>query len=236
MFNLLEFKKIKNLLKKNKTIKFSSNFVLRNSPQFVFLKKELNNKKFGKIYHLSAEYNFGRLKKITNGWRGKIPYYSVSHGGGIHLIDLVIFLLNKLPKSCVSFGNKISTKNSNFKFNDSVTSILKFENDISMNLTSNFGCVLPHHHTLKIYGTKLTFVQEFNNCKIFDSRNKKSKPRIINFKYKKKDKSKILNSFINSLLYKRKSIVSQKDVLHSMLTSLYIEKSIKTKKWEAIIS
>ena len=26
---------------------------------------------------------------------------------------------------------------------------------------------MPHHHTLKVYGTKLTFVQEFKDVKIF---------------------------------------------------------------------
>ena len=49
---------------------------------------------FGKIYLIEANYNYGRLEKIVKGWRGKIYNYSVTHGGGIHLIDLIIQLTN----------------------------------------------------------------------------------------------------------------------------------------------
>ena len=31
-------------------------------------------KKLGDIYHIEGDYNYGRLKKLTKGWRGKIPY------------------------------------------------------------------------------------------------------------------------------------------------------------------
>ena len=232
--HIKEYKKIKELLKRNPTIKFASNFVLRNSPQFILLENLIKNGKFGKIYHLSGEYNFGRIHKITNGWRGKIPFYSVSHGGGIHVIDLAIFLLKKNPVKCISYGNNISTKKTIYKYKDNITSILKFENDITMNVTSNYGCVTPHHHTFKIYGTKKTFVQEFGVCKLFNSRNKDHKPKIIKMNYPKKEKVFILNSFIESLFLKKKSFVKSKDVLKSMATSLYIEKSLRTGKWEKI--
>ena len=232
--NFREYNEIKKLLKKNPKIKFSSNFVLRNSPQFILLKKYIKENKLGKIYHLSGEYNFGRINKITKGWRGKIPFYSVSHGGGIHIIDIAIFLLNRYPKSCASYGNRICTKGTIYKYNDNITSILKFDNDLTMNVTSNYGCVIPHHHTLKIYGTKKTFIQEFGQCKIFNNRKKNDKPKIIDMNYKNKNKSYILNSFIESLVSNKKNILSKNEILWSMATSLYIEKSIKSKKWEKI--
>ena len=232
--NFKEYNEINTLIKKNPKIKFSSNFVLRNSPQFILLKKYIKENKLGKIYHLSGEYNFGRINKIIKGWRGKIPFYSVSHGGGIHIIDIAIFLLNKYPKSCVSYGNRISTKGTIYKYNDNITSILRFNNNITMNVTSNYGCVTPHHHTLKVYGTKKTFIQEYGQCKIFNTRKKNRKPKIIDMNYKNTDKTYILNSFIDSLVTNKKNIFSKKDIFCSMATSLYIEKSMKSKKWEKI--
>ena len=158
--------------------------MLRNSPQFILLKKYIKENKLGKIYHLSGEYNFGRINKIIKGWRGKIPFYSVSHGGGIHIIDIAIFLLNKYPKSCVSYGNRISTKGTIYKYNDNITSILRFNNNITMNVTSNYGCVTPHHHTLKVYGTKKLLSKSMDNAK-FLILEKNRKPKIIDMNYKK---------------------------------------------------
>ena len=55
----------------------------------------INNNLFGNIYYFEGDYNYGRLKKITSGWRGKIPFYSITLGGGSHIIDLSKFLINK---------------------------------------------------------------------------------------------------------------------------------------------
>ena len=76
--NYKEYIKIKKILKKNPKIKISSNFVLRGAPQFITLNKMVKKKKFGKIFYISGEYNYGRLNKIINGWRSNIAKYSVT--------------------------------------------------------------------------------------------------------------------------------------------------------------
>ena len=86
-------------------------------------------KKLGDIYHIEGDYNYGRLKKLTKGWRGKIPYYSITLGGGTHIIDIASFLIKKIIQ-VKSFSNKIVTKKSTFKFDDNVVSILKFEDNV----------------------------------------------------------------------------------------------------------
>jgi len=134
--NYKEFNLIKQLLKNNKKIKISSNFVLRGTEKFKKI-KSLSNK-VGKIFYLEGDYNYGRVEKITSGWRGKIPFYSVTLGGGMHLIDLMIWI-NKSPiKKVISLGNKIATKNSRFRYKDNVTSLLKFKNGVIGKLNSNF--------------------------------------------------------------------------------------------------
>jgi hypothetical protein len=56
----------------------------------------------------------------------------------------------------------------------------------------------------------------------------------INDNYLNKNKKKILESFIDSLVSKKKPLVSQSDVISSMAISLAIDKSVKSNKWEKI--
>jgi len=231
--NYEEFNKIKKSLNKNKNIKFSSNLVLRNSPQFKNLKKRINLGEFKNIFYIQGEYNYGRKEKILNQWRSKIPYYSVTFGGGIHMIDLAKFFINKKAISVIGSGNKIVTKNSNFKFNDFTTGIIKFEGGAIMNVVSNFGCEIPHHHCLKVFANNKTFVQEYNSAKIFSSR-KKPNFKELDIKCEKKYKTKVLESFVDSILTKKTPLVTKDDALEVMAISLSLEKSIKTGKWEKI--
>ena len=235
--NFLEYKKIKKELKKRPKVRLASNFILRTSPQFIKLSKMIKNKKFGKIYFIAGEYNYGRLSKITKGWRGGIKNYSVTHGGGIHIIDLALSFIKEKPTKVTAMGNNISTKETKFKNNDITTSNIKFKNNLILNVTSNFGCVMPHHHTFKIYGTKLSFIQDFKNAEIFSSRLENKKTEHMSKKYLNKNKRIVLENFIDSIVYKDKksAIITSKDVMNSMAISLAIEKSIKSKKWENII-
>ena len=60
----------------------------------------------GNIYLYEASYDYGRIHKITSGWRGEIDNYSVMHSGGIHLIDIILWLSNQK----IIEVNAISTK------------------------------------------------------------------------------------------------------------------------------
>ena len=103
-----------------------------------------------------------------------------------------------------------------------------------MNITSNFGCVMPHHHTFKLYGTERTFIQDYKRVYVSNSRQINNKIIKINDNYLNKNKKKILESFIDSLVFKKKPLVSQNDVISSMAISLAIDKSVKSNKWEKI--
>ena len=232
--NTSELKKINFSLKKNKSIIFSSNLILRNNPVFLDLKKKVKNDSLGKIYYCEGDYNYGRINKILEGWRGKIPFYSVTLGGAIHLIDLIIWLTGKKVVSVVAEGNKIATKNSKFKYFDLVTSLLKFEDGKIAKVTSNFSSVTPHHHILSIYGTKSTFYYNNEEFKYYKNREnlniKKTKSN-----YSDKQKSQILKSFIDSVYYKKNlKIVREKEIIDLMSVCFSIENSIKTKKWEKV--
>jgi predicted dehydrogenase len=232
--NINELNKICLNLKKKKKIIFSSNLVLRSNPAFVDLKKKIKKKIVGDIYYCEGDYNYGRINKILYGWRGQIPFYSVVLGGAIHLIDLIIWLSDKKVKSVIAEGNKLSTKNTKFKNYDLVSALLKFEDGMIAKVTSNFASVTPHHHILSIYGTKSTFFYNNKVIKFYKSRDDLNFKK-VNSNFSNKQKSEVLNSFIDSVYYQKDlKIVRETEIINLMLVCFAIEKSLKTNKWETV--
>ena len=219
---------ISNLLKKS-NLYFGSNYILRKSKRFIKLRKLINKNYFGKIYAIEADYNYGRLFKILKGWRGREKKYSVTLGGGIHVIDLIIFLMNDFPRSVYSEKNKIVTKNTNFKDPDDLTSILKFKNQCILKITSNFGCVYPHFHKLNIYGSKKTFENYYDYGKVFYKRDNKCFKK-IDLPYKKFSKGDLLKDFVFDFKNKLNRNKYISDVFKTLSVCFSIEDSLKTKK------
>lgn len=225
-----QYYEIKKFIKLNK-VYFSTNFVLRSHPKFLKIKEIIKKKKIGKVYHIEGDYNYGRFEKLTKGWRGKIPFYSVTQGGGIHMIDIMIWLLKSSPKEVFAIGNNLSSSNTNFKFNDNVVSLINFNNGTTAKVSSNFGSVMPHDHQMRVFGTKGTLLLSNNKLEFFSSRNPSVKNVKITFPKTKNYKKNILDDFINIVYNKKNSkILSNKEIFLSMKTCFAIDKSLKKKK------
>lgn len=231
-FNQLKI--INRLLNKNKKIKISTNMVLRNHPKFLKIKELTSSGQIGKIYHIEGEYNYGRFHKLTNGWRGRIPYYSVMAGGGIHIIDLFRWYVKSKFEKVIGIDNNLSSKKSIFKFSDTTTALVKFKNGVTGKITANFPIKSNHHHVLNIYGEKGNIISDMKNLYISKSKNFVTKNKIIKFKINKKYKYGIIDNFIYSILGKKKPLYDKSIIIHNMCTALSIDKSLKSKKWEKI--
>lgn len=229
-----ELKNIVDALNANPKCKLSSNFILRNSPQFVEAKKYIEDSKFGNLYYLEGDYNYGRINKLTQGWRGDIPFYSVMHGGGIHIIDLLLWMSRKRVIEVIGIGNKIVTTNTKYKFPDMVSSLLRFEDNIIGKVSANFGSVTPHHHRVSVYGTHATFFNTYESGIIYDERENANKKIEFKHTFDNKKKSNTLKSFISSIISNKPQKVKSKEVIDVMSISLAIEKSLHTKKWEKV--
>ncbi len=225
-----EFISIYKALKRNRDLCLSSNLILRYTPRFLNLKNKLDRDQMGDIYLLEASYDYGRIHKITSGWRGEIPFYSVMHGGGIHLIDLLLWLTNQKIIEVNTVGTKIATQHTQFKYADCMTSILKFESGAIGSLTSNYSAMIPHGHRLSLYGTKSTFHHGPLGCAYFSSRDPKSSPEIINDPYPGSSKGDMIPKFVDNILDRGiPPAVTCQEVLDSMAVSLAIENSYKSK-------
>lgn len=211
-------------------LRLSSNLILRRSPRFAELRRRLNAGELGTPYYSEADYNYGRIGKIVDGWRGQLPFYSVVHGGAIHMIDLLVWLLGERPCSVTALGNALATRDTSFRFNDCVVALLKFPSQAIAKVTANFGCVFPHHHNLTVYGTAATFVHDRQGARLYTSRDPAAEPSIIDDAYTGAAKGDMVPSFVAAILDGSEPDVTAADVLDIMAVSLAIEKSAKLEK------
>lgn len=144
----------------HRKLKLSSNLVLRAAPIYRYVKQQLDAGDLGKIYAFDGEYLYGRLEKITQGWRRDVENYSVMLGGGVHLVDLMLWLTGERPDSIWAQGNNICTAGSAFRYPDFVAATMHFPSGLIGRITANFGCVHRHQHVVRIFGTRGTFLYD----------------------------------------------------------------------------
>jgi predicted dehydrogenase len=141
-------------------VKLSSNLVLRAAPAYQWLKQKITTGDLGVPYAFDGEYLYGRLEKITAGWRKEAPAYSVMQGGGIHLVDLLLWLTGERPTSVYTIGNRLCTQDTAFRSHDYVAATLCCPSGLIGRITANFGCVHRHQHVVRMFGTNATFVYD----------------------------------------------------------------------------
>lgn len=221
---------IRALLKKNPVLKISSNLILRQCPRFRWLRDKIKKGGMGKIFHVEGNYNYGRLEKITQGWRGKIDFYSVVLGGGVHIVDLLLWLTGDRVVSVGAFGNRLASENTPFRYDDSVTAILNFKSGMTGKVSVHFGCMRPHFHDLAVYGTKATFINEPKHGLFYRSRDPKVAADKIDKPYPGVHKGDLICNFVKSIVDGSPAEVSREDIFKSMSVCFAIEKSVKEKR------
>ncbi len=220
-----EARRVREMLAKRPHLRLSSNLVLRCFPRFVDLRRRIDAGELGRLYYLEADYNYGRLHKILEGWRGKLDFYSAVHGGGVHVADLVMWLARDRIVEVSAVGNAIASARSGFKNFDMVVAVLRFASGAVGKLGVNFGCVFPHFHRVSLYGTRATFVNGFDHALLYTSREPAVEPARVQSEYPGADKGALLPSFIDAILGRGAAGVTEEDVFASLAVCFAIEKS-----------
>ena len=221
-----EYRDILLALKNSNGPRLSSNLILRKEPRFVELRNRIRAEKFGNVYYLEGDYDYGRIEKIVGGWRGELAGFSVVHSGGIHLIDLLLWLSASQVVQVFAYGTRIATESTRFRNNDTVVAILKFADGMLGKVSANFACVTPHHHRVSVYGTEATFEQGHLGAAYFSSRDAAVGPELETDAYPAASKGDILPSFVRSILDGSPADVTEKEVFDAMNVSLAIEESL----------
>ena len=217
------------VMRENPNLKVSSNLILRKCPRFVDLRKRIRSGDLGQVFHMESSYDYGRLNKLTDGWRGQIPSYSVTLGGGIHLIDLMHWLSGEKFTEVFAYGNTLATIGSVFSGNSLTSAIMKSSSGCTTSITSNFGSVTPHHHKLCIYGTEATFEQSHTNASYFFSRDPTVEPEKVDTPYPGTQKGDLLYDFVDSIIGEKQPLVKAQEVIDAMSVALAIDESAQKK-------
>lgn len=144
----------------NGRLKLDSNLVLRAAPAYMWLKEKFNEGFFGRPYAFDGDYLYGRVHKITHGWRKDVENYSVMEGGGVHLLDLFLWITGERPSRVAAVGNRICTRGTAFRYDDFVAVTMECPSGLVARFTANFGCVHRHQHVLRLFGTEATFLHD----------------------------------------------------------------------------
>ena len=191
---------IENTWKANGTPHLQSNLVLREAPVYKHLKDIIDSGELGTIYAIDGDYLYGRLHKITEGWRENVPDYSVMEGGGIHMIDLMVWLTGERPETVATVGNNISTRDTSFDYNDFMASTFEFPSGLIGRITANFGSVHRHHHVLRVFGTEATFIYDDMGPRIHRTRDEDARAELLDVETLPNHKGALIPGFIDAIL------------------------------------
>jgi predicted dehydrogenase len=181
----------------NPGLRLSSNLPLRRSPRFLDLRERIQRGELGRLYYAELDYEYGRLWKLTEGWRGREPEYSVMLGGGVHLIDLVVTLL-------------------------------QLDDGMVAKVAANFGCVRPHFHAVKVFGTEGTFLNGADEATIWTGDRRAPQATRLDSAYPGVHKGELIHSFAEAILRGTTPDVTEQEVFRTMDVLFAIERARQT--------
>jgi predicted dehydrogenase len=180
--------------------RLASNLVLRSAPLFRWLVEQRQLGHLGQTYAFDGDYLYGRVEKITEGWRKDVPDYSVMLGGGIHLVDLMLLVSGERPTTVTAVGNRIATAESGFRYHDFAAAAFEFPSGLVGRISANFGCVHRHQHVVRVFGTEATFVSDDSGARWHASRDPGVPPRAIELAPEPGSKGELIPEFVDAIL------------------------------------
>lgn len=232
---LKQISQIKQVWKSQKIpVKLGCNLILREAPLYKWLKDQIQQGLFGHIYAFDGEYLYGRLQKITDGWRNNMKDYSVMEGGGIHMIDLMLWLTGQRPKTVFTAGNRMCSEGTKFRYNDFATSIMQFDSGMIGRITANFGCVHRHQHVIRIYGTEATFFYDDAGPRLHKSREPDTIAQSIHLSPRPESKGDLIPAFVSAILTKKNITDETQMIFDGISICAASDHAIKTQKQELI--
>jgi predicted dehydrogenase len=207
-------------------LRLSSNVPLRMSPRFAQLRGQIADGLLGEIYYLEGDYDYGRLWKITEGWRGDEAFYSVVQGGAVHMVDLLLWLTGRRVVEVAALGSDKATRDTRFAYDDLVLATLTFEDGTIAKVSANFALVHPHFHGLKVCGTEGTFINRLGDAELWTTRGDDAVPKAVSTAYPGVHKGDLLHSFVASIVGDENAVVPGEDVFETMAVLFAIEQAV----------
>jgi predicted dehydrogenase len=207
-------------------VELSSNLPLRLSPRFLELKDRVDRGALGSVYFMEADYVYGRLWKLTEGWRGDLDRYSVMLGGGIHMVDLIRWVTGREVVAVTGRGNRIATEGTKFRFDDFAVAILELDDGSLAKVTANFGSVHPHFHSVAAYGTEGTFLNGQETATFWGREGGEIRPEETSSAYPGVAKGALIESFVARIRGEGEALVTADEAFATMAVCLAVDEAI----------
>lgn len=205
----------------------TSNLILRASPRFRDLKERIDRGDLGEVFYVEGDYLHAILHKITEGWRGRMPGYSIVYGGGIHLIDLIRWLVGDEVDEVNGMGTDLLARGSQFPGPDTTVNALRFRNGVLAKTTTTFGPRRPQLHALNVHGTKATFVNGSPSAMWYTS-DEAGTGEPVDTAYPGTEKGDLLPDLIAAIREEREPAVGAVDVFRVADVCFAAAESIRT--------
>jgi predicted dehydrogenase len=224
-----EAREIARLLRARPELRLAQNTPLRMSPRFVELRERVAAGELGRIFHAEGDYDYGRRHKLTDGWRGRLPWYSVVLGGAIHMVDLLLWLTGDTPVEATALSSRIATAGTRFEHDDFVIALLRLESGATAKVTANLGCVSRHFHGLRVYGTDGTFVNGLPDATLYrpEPPPAEATPVPVTTPYPGVAKGDLIGGFVDAILGAGTPAVTESEVFDVLSVCFAIERSAR---------
>jgi predicted dehydrogenase len=182
---------------------------------------------FGDIFYMEGDYIHQILHKLTDGWRGRMDVYSVFYGGGIHLIDLMRWIVADEVTEVMAMGTNKLTESSAYRYDDTVVGLLRFARGTLAKSLTTLGPQRTQFHALDIYGTAKTFINDMPDAKIFSGDRAEDEAAITD-PYPAMEKGDLLAAFVAAVRDGGQPEVTAVDVFRVMDVCFALVESLST--------
>ncbi len=178
----------------------ASNLVLRAAPLVHWLVARRAAGDLGTVFALDGDYLYGRLTKITDGWRGAVDGYSVMLGGGVHLIDVLMRVAGERPEWVEAAGSGLATRGTSFAGDDLACAQMGFPGGAIGRVSANFACVHGHQHVIRVFGTAATVISDDCGVRIQRERDPAPPAQRLDLAPLPDDKGALIPDFVSAAL------------------------------------
>ena len=211
----------------------TSNLILRRSPRFRAIKAMIDAGDFGEIFHIEGDYLHQILWKLTEGWRGRMDFYCTVYGGGIHLIDLMRWMIGREVESVCGMGTDILTRGSAYRYPDTITALMRYTGGATGKCTTTLGPQRTKFHALNIFGTRKTFVNDMPHGKLFWGDTEDDVAPVTE-PYPGIEKGDLLPEFIDAIRKGEQPKINEVDIFRVMAACFAIWESVQAGRTVAV--
>lgn len=208
--------------------RLSVNLPLRTCPRFLALRNRIREGRLGQVYALDLDYIWGRPEKAMSGWRRDMPFYSLTQGAAIHMLDLLVWLLGDWPEVVVGMGARKAFGAAAMPYDDHVSALLRFKDGTIARVSAHSGARHPHFHHVRVYGTEASFTSDVEGARMildFDENNPAVTPAEGDYPGRSEREASI-HRFVDWTLGSGEPLASQQEALGIMRLAFAMDEAI----------